>query len=121
MIRAAGGAVLQDGALVLVHRPEYDDWTLPKGKAHAGESDEECAIREVEEETGLWCTLGDELPSSRYIDGRGRPKIVRYWVMTPVGGALRAANEIDEARWVPLEHVAAVLSYERDRQIVRAL
>jgi 8-oxo-dGTP pyrophosphatase MutT (NUDIX family) len=58
--------------VVLVHRPRYDDWTFPKGKAHRGESDEDCALREVEEETGLRCELGEELPSTAYLDGRGR-------------------------------------------------
>ena len=57
--------------MLLVHRPRYDDWTFPKGKAENGERDEECAIREVEEETGLACELRDELTTTEYVDGRG--------------------------------------------------
>ena len=69
--------------------PKYDDWTLPKGKAERGESDEDCALREVEEETGLRCELLEELESSSYSDASGRPKVARYWLMRPVGGRLR--------------------------------
>ena len=90
VVRAAGGVVVRGtGAateVLLVHRPAYDDWTFPKGKGEPGESDEECAVREVEEETGLLCTLGRELASTEYVDGKGRPKSVRYWVMEVVGG-----------------------------------
>src|SRR4051812_27762866 len=74
-IRAAGGVVMRDGRIVVVHRPKYDDWSLPKGKLEAGESWEEAALREVEEETGLRVTLGDELTSTHYTV-RGRPKTV---------------------------------------------
>ena len=84
-VRAAGGLVVRDGEagpqVLLVHRPRYDDWTFPKGKVDAGESDEHAAIREVEEETGYRCALEAELPSTRYFDNRGRPKLVRYWHM----------------------------------------
>src|SRR5919109_4902174 len=92
VIRAAGGVVVRrhDGGLdvLLVHRPAYDDWTLPKGKALPGESDEECALREVEEETGLVCRLEAELPATEYRDAKGRLKRVRYWLMRPTGGEL---------------------------------
>ena len=71
-VEAAGGVVVRDGKLLLVHRPRYDDWTLPKGKLDPGESFEDAAIREVEEETGLRCSLGRELPSIEY-DVNGRP------------------------------------------------
>ena len=72
--------------VALVHRPAYDDWALPKGKLEPGETDEEAALREVREETGLSCRLGTELPSTTYADGQGRPKVVRYWTMTVVPG-----------------------------------
>ena len=83
-IRASGGLVVRDGRVLVVHRPEYDDWTFPKGKAEPGESDEACAVREVEEETGLRCELGEELPTTHTPDTRGRPKRVRWWRMRPV-------------------------------------
>jgi 8-oxo-dGTP diphosphatase len=120
LIRAAGGVVIRDGELVIVHRAKYDDWTLPKGKAEPGESDEDCAIREVEEETGLQCELLEELTTVSYDDPQGRPKQVRYWLMRPVSGELRPtrANEIDDARWVPVTEAANVLSYERDRDVL---
>ena len=124
MIRAAGGVVVRDvnGVLevVVVHRPAYDDWTLPKGKAHRGESDEACALREVEEETGLRCERGRELAGSSYRDAADREKIVRYWLMRPVGEVLRPTREVDEARWVPYDEAERILSYERDRVVLRS-
>lgn len=124
MIRAAGGVVVQDrdGAreILLVHRPAYDDWSFPKGKAMPDESDEQCAIREVEEETGLVCELLDELPSTSYRDAKGRPKRVRYWLMRPVGGRLAFEHEVDEARWLRASEAREALTYARDRTVVDA-
>jgi 8-oxo-dGTP diphosphatase len=123
-VRAAGGVVVRDldgtAEVVLVHRPKYDDWTLPKGKAEDGESDEECALREVEEETGLRCELVEELESSAYVDSSGRPKIVRYWLMRPRSGRLRPTREIDDARWLPVADAEAELTYERDVRVLRS-
>ena len=80
-VRAAGGIPVREELdelqVLVVHRPQYDDWTFPKGKCEPGETDEDCAVREVEEETGLRCALGVELPSTSYTDGHGRPKTVR--------------------------------------------
>ena len=102
MIRAAGGIVTRPGTggldVLLVHRPAYDDWTFPKGKALPDETDEACALREVEEETGLVCELVEELPSTAYHDAKGRFKRVRYWVMRPVGGELIFEHEVDDGR-----------------------
>ncbi len=86
--------------MLVVHRPQYDDWSFPKGKCEPGESDEACAVREVAEETGLRCALEAELPSTAYHDSRARPKRVRYWRLRVVGGSLDFAHEVDEARWV---------------------
>jgi len=123
LVRAAGGLVGRGsgrGAEVLVvHRSQYDDWTFPKGKAEPGESDEACAVREVEEETGLRCELGDELPSTSYTDGLGRAKRVRYWRMRVVGGELEFANEVDDARWVTPAEAAELLTYARDVELLR--
>jgi 8-oxo-dGTP pyrophosphatase MutT (NUDIX family) len=125
MIRAAGGVVVRerDGGIevLLVHRPRYGDWTFPKGKAEADESDEDCALREVEEETGLRCELDRELPSTSYVDGHGRPKRVRYWVMRAVGGELTFEHEVDDAIWLPSEDARHRLSYDRDVAVLAAV
>jgi 8-oxo-dGTP diphosphatase len=122
LVRAAGGIVWRRRGpaveVVLVHRPAYDDWAFPKGKLEPDESEEDAAVREVEEETSLVCELGPELGTTSYHDSKGRPKIVRYWEMTPVGGLLEPANEIDEARWVTLEEAVELLSYDRDRDLL---
>ena len=122
-VRAAGGVVWRRNEagpteIVLVHRPAYDDWAYPKGKLHPGESDEEAALREVEEETGLVCRLGAELGATSYHDSRGRPKVVRYWEMTAVSGNLVPANEIDDARWVSFGEAEELLTYTRDRNLL---
>ena len=125
VVRAAGGVPVRetpDGREVLVvHRASYGDWTFPKGKLEAGETDEECALREVLEETGLACELEDELPSTHYRDARGRPKEVRYWRLRVVGGALRYDHEVDEARWVVPDEARALLTYARDLAVLDAL
>ena len=126
LVRAAGGLVCRkrDGGvaeIVLVHRPAYDDWAFPKGKLRRGESEQDAALREVEEETGLRCSLGREVGTTAYRDPRGRPKTVRYWQMAPVGGVLAPANEVDEARWVALSDAPGKLTYARDRELLRDL
>jgi 8-oxo-dGTP pyrophosphatase MutT (NUDIX family) len=115
VVRAAGGLVVRDGEVLLVHRPAYDDWTFPKGKARPDESDEDCALREVTEETGLRCRLDRELESTEYVDSRGRPKRVRWWQMTPISDDGFAPNdEIDELRWLTPHDAALLLTYDRD-------
>jgi 8-oxo-dGTP diphosphatase len=121
-VLAAGGIVERDGRIALVHRPKYDDWSLPKGKLDDGESFEAAALREVLEETGLTCTLGAELEPTRYRDPKGRPKLVRYWRMTPTGdGVFRPSREVDALRWVTPEEARRLLSYDHDRALVDAL
>ena len=123
-VRAGGGVVLRDGAdgpeVVLVHRPRYDDWSLPKGKLDRGEGWEEGALREVEEETGMRCKLAGELASSRYLDAKGRDKLVRYWLMRPGDGDFEPGDEVDEIRWLSPKEADALLSYDRDREILRS-
>jgi len=111
---------VQDGRVALVHRPRYDDWTLPKGKLDPGESFEDAALREVDEETGLRCRLVRELPAVEY-EVKGRPKLVRYWLMEVDADLGFVPNdEVDEIRWVPPSDALGLLSYERDRDVVAA-
>ncbi|MGI8776590.1 MAG: NUDIX hydrolase [Acidimicrobiales bacterium] len=125
VVRAAGGVVWRRGSsgleILLVHRPKYDDWSLPKGKLDDGETSEAAALREVEEETGLRCRLGDELPPVTYADRHGRAKVVRYWAMEPVGGAFAPNDEVDEVRWIAPAGAGALLSYARDRRVTESL
>ena len=114
--RADGGT-----EVLLVHRPRYGDWTFPKGKLEPGETDEQAALREVEEETGLHCELGAELPSTSYRDLKLRSKSVRYWALRPVAGEAAPTNEVDEVRWLPLDEAERLLSYDRDVAVLRAL
>jgi 8-oxo-dGTP diphosphatase len=120
-IRAAGGVIVRDGRIAIVHRPRYDDWSLPKGKLDPGETWEEAALREVEEETGLRCRLEEELASTHYLS-KGRPKTVRYWRMSVVEDPDQGSDdEVDELRWLTPAQAVAQLTYEHDRDLVRSL
>jgi len=122
LVRAAGGVPWRrsHGAIevLLIHRPRYDDWTFPKGKREGEETDEECARREVLEETGFAADLGQELPTCTYVDGRGRDKVVRYWAVTLGPGAFVATDEVDTLCWMGLADAAERLSYPRDRVVL---
>jgi 8-oxo-dGTP diphosphatase len=118
-IRAAGGLLVAHGTVCLVHRPKYDDWSLPKGKLDPGESYEQAAVREVEEETGVFGRLLDELPAQQYLDGKRRPKIVRWWRMAVVRDPGFSPNdEVDELRWLPPAEAIELASYERDARLI---
>ena len=126
MIEAAGGVVVRESAdgapeVALIHRPRYDDWSLPKGKLDSGESWEDAALREVEEEVGLRCRLGAELPPVSYRDHKGRAKVVRYWLMEPDGSeaSFEPNDEVDEMRWIDPATAEALLSYPHDVELVR--
>jgi 8-oxo-dGTP pyrophosphatase MutT (NUDIX family) len=122
-VKAGGGVVVRHGEhgpeVAIVHRPRYDDWSFPKGKLDRGESFQDGALREVEEEIGLRCRLGDELSPTAYRDNKGRAKVVRYWLMEPLDGTFAPNDEVDEMRWAPLGEAAELLSYDRDRELLR--
>jgi 8-oxo-dGTP pyrophosphatase MutT (NUDIX family) len=122
-VKASGGVVWRRGdrgiEVALVHRPRYDDWSFPKGKLDPGESWEDGALREVEEEIGMRCRLGHELPNTSYRDPKGRAKVVRYWMMEPLDGEFVPSNEVDEVRWLPVADAGRLLSYEHDRELLR--
>ena len=114
--------MVRDGSVLLVHRPRYDDWSFPKGKARSRwESDRATALREVREETGLTCRLGERLPDVTYTDGKGRNKVVRYWRMRPERGAFEPGEEVDEVRWLVPEEARGLLSHEHDRVLLDSL
>ncbi|MFB7127949.1 NUDIX hydrolase [Kitasatospora sp. NPDC056273] len=106
--------------IALVHRPKYDDWSLPKGKLEAGEGMAEAALREVREETGFHCLLGPELPTQHY-RVQGRPKEVRYWAAVPSSGSFRPNREVDRLDWLPAGKARARLTHDQDRLLVDAL
>lgn len=112
---------MRDGKVLLVHRPKYEDWSFPKGKCDDGESDESCALREVEEETGLRCELQEEIGETSYVDAKGRPKIVRYWRMRALDGAFAPHGEVDEIRWETPELAAGILSWSRDLPLLESV
>lgn len=120
-VEAAGGVVIDDGRVLVVHRPRYDDWSLPKGKLDPGETHEEAALREVAEETGHACVLGRLIGDITYTDHRGRSKRVRYWLMDLGDGSSGFVpdDEVDELAWVAVDSADAVLTYERDRTVLR--
>jgi 8-oxo-dGTP diphosphatase len=107
--------------VALVHRQRYDDWSHPKGKRDRGEHDLMCAVREVEEETGFRGTIDRELPTARYNDHKGRPKVVRYWSMEYSAGTFVANDEVDEVRWLSLDEARSLLAYPHDVFLVGSL
>ena len=121
-VRANGGVIWRGSGgsleILVVHRPRYDDWALPKGKLEPGETDEECALREVEEETGFRCALGSELAGADYTDANGRPKKVRYWAMTLQAGEFAPNSEVDAVRWLTPDAAHRLLTYELDRAVL---
>jgi 8-oxo-dGTP diphosphatase len=124
VVRAAGAVVWRGRnrsvEVLLVHRPKYDDWSFPKGKNADGESDEDCAVREVEEETSLHVTLEDELAATSYVS-TGNPKRVRYWLAEwPRPHEAHPQNEVDEVVWLPPEDAASRLTYTHDLDVLRS-
>ena len=127
VVRAAGGVVWRRGPdgleVLLIHRPRYGDWSFPKGKAKdETESDEDTAVREVDEEVGLRLELGPELASTRYSDSKGRRKVVRYWAMElPFGEDAVVGDGVDEVAWVAFDEAAGRLTWDRDLAVLDSL
>ena len=124
-VKAAGGVVWRKAgdtiAIAVAHRPRYADWSLPKGKLDPGESWEDGALREVEEEIGIRARLGAELTAVGYDDRKGRAKVVRYWLMEPEHETTFTPNdEVDELRWLAPHEAAEVLTYPHDAELVAA-
>ncbi|HUI04227.1 MAG TPA: NUDIX hydrolase [Acidimicrobiales bacterium] len=125
-VRAAGGILLRQGRprgleVAVVHRPGRDDWSLPKGKLDEGETFEDCALREVLEETGYRCRLAEFVGTTEYRDRRDRRKVVWYWLMDVLDGEFAPSREVDELQWLDLEMAARVLTYPHDRDLLRSL
>ncbi|MFH1330652.1 MAG: polyphosphate kinase 1 [Actinomycetota bacterium] len=125
VVIAAGGVVTRRSGngkpeVLLVHRPAYDDWSFPKGKAQDGEALADAARREVLEETGYECTVGPEIATLEYPDRTGNRKLVRYWAMSVTAGEFAPGSEVDEIRWLPVDGALHLLSYDRDRAVLRS-
>jgi 8-oxo-dGTP pyrophosphatase MutT (NUDIX family) len=123
LIKAAGGVVCRVGPsdeteIAVIHRPAYDDWTLPKGKVEPDETAEDCALREVREETGFKCELVRPLGCTAYVDRRGRDKVACYWVMEVRSGRFRPGIEVDKLVWLPIAQAVKRLTYGRDKTLV---
>ncbi len=128
-IQAAGGVVWRPGEgsseagieIAVIHRPRYDDWSLPKGKLAPGESHLEGAIREVHEETGYRVQPGRSLGEVRYLKksgGAAREKVVHYWAMKAIGGAFSPNREVDEMRWLSIDDARETITRATDREIL---
>ena len=121
LVRAAGGVLHREGLVALVHRPRYNDWSLPKGKLEAGEDDLAAALREVLEETGHRGAVERDLGTIEYPvqrHGTLQRKVVRYFAMRDEGGAFAPHREVDEVRWLPRDEARELLSYDRDRTVL---
>ena len=121
----AAGAVLwrSDGTnntveVAVIHRPRYDDWSLPKGKVDPGETEPVTAVREVREETGYHAQLGRRIAAVSYPIGQGIKK-VRYWAARSIGGEFTPNVEVDEMAWLPVSEAMKKVSYDYDRKVLR--
>lgn len=120
MIRAAGAVLWRaDGLVAVVHRPRYDDWSLPKGKLDPGETVPAAAVREVREETGFDAVLGRYLATVRYT-AFGKPKTVDFFAARAAGGSFAPNDEVDELRWVPVAEAAELVTKDTDRDVLAA-
>ena len=124
VVQAAGGLVFRETSkgnlkVLLAHRPRYDDWGLPKGKADKGESPEQTAVREVLEETGYHCRIVAPIGTTRYRIDKG-VKEVNWFAMRPLPDSpgFKKNDEVDEIRWLTRKKAKALCDYENDRQLI---
>jgi 8-oxo-dGTP diphosphatase len=124
-VRAAGCVVWRPhpdkpkkNQILLIHRPHRLDWSHPKGKLDLGETDLECALREVKEETGFEGKVGSELPTVAYVDHKGRSKTVRYWLLKYECGEFEPNDEVDEILWTSPSKAAEILTYAHDVELL---
>jgi 8-oxo-dGTP diphosphatase len=122
VIRAAGALLWRESSelkieIALIHRPRYDDWSLPKGKIEEGESSLRCAFREVIEETGITPQFGRELGSVEYKEPAGL-KRVKYWAAKALTDEFLPNEEVDEIKWLNTEDALSVATHESDRSII---
>jgi len=123
VIRAAGAVLWRPSRrygvrIALVHRPRYDDWSLPKGKAEPGEVPPVTAAREVEEETGFRAAIGRSLTTVSY-KANGGPKTVQYFAARRIGGLFTPNKEVDRLEWLPAAKAAERMTYEFDQAVLR--
>ncbi len=121
-IEAAGGVIVDmtrgKPRYLLIHRPRYDDWSLPKGKLNRNEKHRDAALREVKEETGLVCDVLARLSPVNYITPNGRPKRVKYWLMTPRSGTFIRNDEVDVVTWVKRSQAMSLLTHVHDQAVL---
>ena len=119
----AGGGVIVDMSkgkprYLLIHRPRYDDWSLPKGKLDSGEKHRDAALREVKEETGLVCDVLAKLSPVNYITPNGNPKRVKYWLMEARSGKFVQNDEVDAVTWVKRSQAMSLLTHVHDQAVL---
>jgi 8-oxo-dGTP diphosphatase len=124
IVHAAGGVLWRSGyresaaEIAVIHRPRYDDWSLPKGKVDPGETEPVTAVREVFEETGHHVHLGRRIATVNYPIEQ-RTKRVQYWSARSLGGSFVPNNEVDDLLWLPAPAAIKKVSYAYDRKILR--
>ena len=119
LIMAAGGILERDGEILLVQRPRYRDWSLPKGKLDRGETPLQAALREVREETGYRAKALGFAGAFGY-EVKSAPKVVLYWMMKPLKqGPILDPHEVSELRWVTLRTALRMMTYDLERDLVK--
>ncbi|MCI0494289.1 NUDIX hydrolase [candidate division KSB1 bacterium] len=125
VIQSAGGLLWRESRkgkeLLLIHRPKYDDWTLPKGKLEPGENWTQAAIREVLEETGCQAEIISFAGCICYTY-KGIPKIVLFWNMKVIGECqFHPTKEVDQVQWVEIDEVQKTMSYRDEKKLVKKI